>query len=211
MESPPLAANVAAPAAGTACADGAAAAVPGLRATRCVTYPRMLKCACDQRKRAGESRNPHRDATRGAERKRRASMSHGVSIARAKRIARKAPATCVATARVGGDGRLHAELLVDLEEARLKKGKGQDLVAVFFGSASVDDPVPLGVSHEPYGPAPSIALASSVPEVYRREESAMATMGSSSKRLCHRNARAQPPTRTPASCPPRRTGRGRGL
>lgn len=70
-------------------------------------------------------------------------MSHGVSIARAKRLAKHAPATCVTTTRIGGDGRLHAELMVDVDDARLRRGRGQDLLAVFYGSAMADDPQPL--------------------------------------------------------------------
>ena len=66
-------------------------------------------------------------------------MSRGVSMAHAKRIARKAPSATIACARVGDDGRLQTSIEVDVHEARLKPGKAQDVIVVLYESGSLGE------------------------------------------------------------------------
>jgi hypothetical protein len=70
-------------------------------------------------------------------------MPHGVSIAHAKRLATRHPAEHMLAARVGGDGRLRAELHVGVDEAGLRRDRGQDVRAVLFDRSQVGAPVPL--------------------------------------------------------------------
>ena len=70
-------------------------------------------------------------------------MSHGVSIAHARRLSKKSPSKCVTTTRIDEDGKLQASLAVDVKEAGLKAGKGQDVRAVLYKPNGSDEPTPL--------------------------------------------------------------------
>ncbi|MDO4537899.1 MAG: hypothetical protein Q4B54_07040 [Coriobacteriales bacterium] len=76
-------------------------------------------------------------------------MPNGISMARAARLARKAPQSCTAAARVNDLGRLHAELAVDVDEAHLKPGKTQDVLVAIYELGSVGEdghPQPIPIS-----------------------------------------------------------------
>ena len=64
-------------------------------------------------------------------------MSHGVSIAHAKKVARRAPETCITTAKVDDEGRLRTDIPINLREAGLRQGRQQDVRVLLFESGSV--------------------------------------------------------------------------
>ncbi|MEE0028180.1 MAG: hypothetical protein U0J70_11355 [Atopobiaceae bacterium] len=73
-------------------------------------------------------------------------MSHGVSIAHAKRLATGRHVAHMATVTVGDDGRLHTELSIDIDEAGLRRGKSQDVRAVLYEMHDHDVRIPLATS-----------------------------------------------------------------
>lgn len=73
-------------------------------------------------------------------------MTHGVSIAKAVRIARKATDARKGTGRVDEEGKLQAVISVNVSEARLRPGRSQDVLAVLYEAGSLVDgaePMPI--------------------------------------------------------------------
>lgn len=66
-------------------------------------------------------------------------MSHGVSIAHAKRLARKTSDAQVHTARIDEEGKLQSTIVLDVRETHLKQGKTQDVRVVLYESDSVGE------------------------------------------------------------------------
>lgn len=73
-------------------------------------------------------------------------MTHGVSISRAVRIARRAADACTGTAVVGDDGRLETEIAIDVARSGLREGVAQEALAILYRGGTVapdSDPVPM--------------------------------------------------------------------
>ena len=55
-------------------------------------------------------------------------MPHGVSIAHVRRLSKKSPSKCVTVTRIDEDGKLQADIVVDVKEAGLKVGECQAVI-----------------------------------------------------------------------------------
>lgn len=87
-------------------------------------------------------------------------MTHGVSIAHAKRIARSAPSACITSAKVDEQGRLRADIAIDVAEARLRPGKTQDVRVIAYETVGrTDDAIPQPIVTESGRKALAIPLS----------------------------------------------------
>lgn len=73
-------------------------------------------------------------------------MTHGVSIAKAVRIAHRAKGARTGPVGIDKEGKLQATIPLDVSEVGLKPGRSQDMLAVLYEAGSLDEdatPVPV--------------------------------------------------------------------